>query len=59
LKTNTLQCADLDEFVTCYHADNRHERKATWSNANPQGRWRAYEYADIIKRDKCSVDTSG
>jgi len=37
LKTNTLQRADLDGFVTCYHADNRHERKATWSESEPNG----------------------
>jgi type I restriction enzyme M protein len=26
LKTNTLSRQDLDEFVTCYHAENRYER---------------------------------
>jgi type I restriction enzyme M protein len=56
LKTNTLRRADLDEFVACYHAENRHERKPLWSEANPQGRWRSYDYDDIIKRDKCSLD---
>ena len=56
LKTNTLQRVDLDDFVVCYHAENRHERKATWSDANAQGRWRSYSYDDIIKRDKCSLD---
>src|SRR4029077_4095689 len=56
LKTNPLQRGALDEFVTCYHADNRHERKATWSDANSQGRWRPYDYDDIVKRDKCSLD---
>jgi type I restriction enzyme M protein len=56
LKTNPLQRTDLDEFVSCYHAGNRHERKATWSEADPQGRWRPYGYDEIIKRDKCSLD---
>src|SRR4051812_12442791 len=42
LKTNTLQRADLEEFVACYHAANRHQRKPLWSEANPQGRWRSY-----------------
>jgi type I restriction enzyme M protein len=56
LKTNTLQRADLDEFVTCYHAENRHERTPSWSEPEPQGRWRSYDYDDIIKRDKCSLD---
>jgi type I restriction enzyme M protein len=56
LKTNPLQRGDLDEFVTCYHGENRHERKPTWSEANTSGRWRPYAYDDIIKRDKCSLD---
>jgi type I restriction enzyme M protein len=56
LKTNTLQRSDLDEFVVCYHADNRHERKATWSDDDASGRWRSYDYAELIKRDKCSLD---
>ena len=30
LKTNPLKREDLDEFVKCYHAENRHERKPTW-----------------------------
>jgi type I restriction enzyme M protein len=56
LKTNPLQRSDLDEFVACYHAENRHDRKPTWAEANPSGRWRPYAYDDIIKRDKCSLD---
>ena len=56
LKTNPLKRADLDEFVACYHAGNRHERKATWSEENPDGRWRAYAYDELIKRDKVSLD---
>jgi type I restriction enzyme M protein len=56
LKTNTLARPDLDEFVACYHAESRHERLPTWSDANPQGRFRSYAYDDIIKRDKCSLD---
>jgi type I restriction enzyme M protein len=43
------------EDAYAHHADNRHERQATWSETNLQGRWRSYSYADIIKRDKCSL----
>ncbi len=39
-KTNQLVREDLDEFVACYHPENRHDRKATWSRENPEGRWR-------------------
>jgi type I restriction enzyme M protein len=27
LKERTLKRSDLDEFVQCFHAENRHERK--------------------------------
>jgi len=56
LKTNPLVRADLDEFVACYHPENRHERTPTWSTENPDGRWRAYSYDELIQRDKVSMD---
>jgi type I restriction enzyme M protein len=54
LKTNTMKRADLDEFVALYRPMN--ERVATWSEANPGGRWRSYEYDEVVNRDKCSLD---
>jgi type I restriction enzyme M protein len=56
LKTNPLQRSDLDEFVACYSPENRHKRKATWSEQNPDGRWRSFSYDELIQRDKCSLD---
>jgi len=56
LKTNPLTRADLDEFVACYHPENRHERTATWSEETPDGRWRSYSYDELIQRDKTSLD---
>ena len=56
LKTNSLKRADLDEFVACYHSANRHERKATWTEATPEGRWRSFDYDDLLKRDKLNLD---
>ena len=35
---------------------NRHERKATWSEKKPQGRWRAFKYEELLQRDKVSLD---
>jgi len=29
---------------------------ATWSEADPDGRWRAYEHDELVARDKCSLD---
>jgi type I restriction enzyme M protein len=56
LKTNPLKRADLDEFVTLYNPANRHQRQATWGPENPDGRWRAYEYDELVARDKASLD---
>lgn len=55
-KTNALKRADLDDFVKCYNPGNIHKRKATWSEKKPEGRWRSYDYDDLIKRDKTNLD---
>jgi type I restriction enzyme M protein len=56
LKTNPLKREDLDDFVSCYHADNRFERKATWSEENSEGRWRKFTIDEIMARDKVNLD---
>ena len=56
LKTNPLQRSGLDEFVSCYHPVNRHDRKPTWSEKKPDGRWRSFDYEELINRDKASLD---
>ena len=62
LKTDPLKREDLDEFVQCYNPKNRHTRPSTssgqanWSLKNPNGRWRAYDYDELIARDKASLD---
>jgi type I restriction enzyme M protein len=56
LKTNPLKRADLDEFVECYNPINRQDRNPTWSTDTQAGRWRAYDYDEIINRDKASLD---
>jgi hypothetical protein len=47
---------DLDEFATLYNPANRHQRQATWSAETPEGRWRVYEYDELVARDKASLD---
>ncbi len=72
LKTNPLKRSDLDEFVECYLGQNgkpakagkpavsadgtRFERNATWSPAAPDGRWRCFDYGELVKRDKANLD---
>jgi hypothetical protein len=33
-----------------------HERAETWSEANPEGCWRCFDYEELLKRDKASLD---
>jgi len=56
LKTNPLKRTDLDEFVHLYNPANRHDRTPTWSAAQLEGRWRAYDQAELLARDKASLD---
>src|SRR5436189_6074435 len=55
-KTNPLKRSDLDEFVECYHPANRHRRKQTWSDTTLDGRWRVFDYDELLKRDKVNLD---
>jgi type I restriction enzyme M protein len=57
LKTNPLKRSDLDEFVESYRPGQpREKRKATWSEKQPNGRWRGFDYSDLVKRDKINLD---
>jgi len=58
LKKNPLKEADLDDFVKCYNPENRHKREQTWSEDNPNGRWRKFTIDEILARDKTSLDLS-
>jgi type I restriction enzyme M protein len=55
-KQNPLKRADLDEFVECYKPGERHKRQETWSEESEGGRWRAFSYEEITKRDKLNLD---
>jgi type I restriction enzyme M protein len=56
LKKKTMQFEDLQEFIQCYNPTNRNDRKETWSEDNPEGRWRKFSYNEIIARDKTNLD---
>jgi type I restriction enzyme M protein len=56
LKQNPLSRSDLEEFVAAFHAENRHQRAATWSDDNREGRWRRFGYDELIARDKVNLD---
>jgi len=46
----------LEEFIKLYNSENLDKRNETWSEENEEGRWRKYNYDDIIARDKTSLD---
>jgi type I restriction enzyme M protein len=55
-KQSPITRRDFDEFVECYQPGAMHKRMSTWSEENPDGRWRGYDYEEILKRDKLSLD---
>ena len=56
LKQHPMTDADLADFVKCYNPLNRHERTETWSDTNPDGRFRKFDVKDILELDKTSLD---
>ncbi len=56
LKKNPMTDSDLDDFVSCYQPESRSSRTETWSEDNPEGRWRKFTIDDILARDKTSLD---
>ena len=55
-KQSSIRRSDFDEFVKLYKPGVIHRRKATWSESMPDGRWRCFEYDELLKRDKLSLD---
>src|SRR5207245_11038985 len=49
LRTNPLTRAHLDDFVACYHAENRHQRQES-------ERFHSFSYDEFIKRHKVNLD---
>jgi type I restriction enzyme M protein len=56
LKANPMKKGDLQDFIDCYKPSNRFDRQETWSENNPDGRWRKFTYEELIARDKTSLD---
>ena len=56
LKKSPLTFEDLSDFIKCYNPENRNLRTETWSEENPEGRWRKFTYDEIIARDKTNLD---
>ena len=57
-KTNPLKSEHFDDFVKCYADGDLSKRVETYSEENPNGRWRRFTIEDILARDKTSLDIS-
>ena len=55
-KTNPLKEEHFKEFEELYNAGNLEARKETWSEDNPNGRWKKYTIEEILKDNKISLD---
>lgn len=49
LKTRTLKLDDLQEFIRCYHPENRHQRQES-------ERFKYFSYDELTSREKASLD---
>lgn len=56
LKQHPMTYSALEDFIKCFNPQNRHQRKETWSEQNPDGRWRKFGIKEILARDKTSLD---
>lgn len=56
LKRDPLSPEDLEEFIALYKPGAIHEREATWSEENPNGRWRGFTYEELEDRDNLNLD---
>jgi type I restriction enzyme M protein len=57
LVQNPLKRSDLDDFVKCYCVGHLEDRKETYSEENPNGRWRKYSLSNSkIKENGYRLD---
>lgn len=56
MATKPMTRADLDDFVNCYCSGHTEDRKATYSEENPNGRWRKFTEEEVYSRDQLKLD---
>ena len=55
--TKPLKRSDLDDFVKCYCPGDYAARRETYdAEKNPNGRWRKFAAADLLKREGVNLD---
>ena len=56
MATKPMTRADLDDFVNCYCSGHMDDREATYSEENPNGRWRKFTEDEVYSRDQLKLD---
>ena len=51
-----MKISHFDEFVENYKGADLSAREETYSEENPNGRWRRFTYEEILARAKTSLD---
>ena len=55
MATKPMTRADLDDFVNCYCSGHLEDRKETYSEENPNGRWRKFS-EEVYSHDQLKLD---
>jgi len=56
LSTKPMKREDLEDFVQCYCSGHMQDRVQTYSEENPNGRWRKYSKEEVYSRDGLKLD---
>ena len=56
MATKPMTRADLDDFVNCYCSGHLEDRKETYSEENPNGRWKKFSKEEVYSRDQLKLD---
>lgn len=56
MATKPMTRANLDDFVNCYCSGHLEDRKPTYSEENPNGRWRKFSEEEVYSRDQLKLD---
>lgn len=56
MATKPMTRRDLDDFVNCYCSGHLEDRKETYSEENPNGRWRKFSEEEVYSRDQLKLD---
>lgn len=56
MATKPMKRSDLDEFVNLYCSGHMEDRNPTYTEENPNGRWRKYSKEEVYSRDQLKLD---